>query len=122
MRNYFVCLVCAAALLGCKNGKDAAGAASGVSGNAGSAVPAGSAGSAASSSTAGSVGIGAATGSTDKAGLTVLDQGAEPRAQLQYKIAPGTKQAFTLAVDMNMDMGAAMGGKMKLPSMQMDGE
>jgi len=116
-----VALVCATALAGCKkDGGAGGGSASGSSGS-GSASASGSGSASGSAGSASGTTGGGATAPTDKPGLTVLDQGAEPRVQLQYKIAPGTKQDFNLSVDMNMDMGSAMGGKMKLPSMQMDG-
>ncbi len=116
MRNYFVTLVCAAALLGCNKDKKDAG------GGSASGTASGSAGSGGSAASGTASGGGGATAPTDKAGLTVLDQGAEPRSKLEYKIPPGTKQSFALSVDMGMDMGSAMGGKMKLPSMVMEGE
>ncbi|MCE9573051.1 MAG: hypothetical protein K8W52_07835 [Deltaproteobacteria bacterium] len=142
MRNYLVSLLCAAALVGCKKADKAADGSGSASGSAGSgsavagsgsgSAGSGSAGSGSGSGSAGSgsavAGSGAtdpggagATAPSDKGGLTILDAGAEPRVQLAYKIPAGTKQAFLLSVDMGMDMGA-MGGKMKIPSMNMDGD
>jgi hypothetical protein len=109
-----VSLACALALVGCsKDKKDGAATASGSAGT-GSA----SASDVASGGSAASAGGAAASASNMK----VLDQGAEPRQVLLYKIPPNSKQGFTTSMDMTMDMGEQMGGKMKLPSMEMDGD
>ncbi len=128
MRNYLVSILCAAALLGCKKADKAADGSGSASGSAGSAAAGSATGSAAAPTRAGSAAPApaapapaAATAPSDKGGITILDAGAEPRIQLAYKIPAGTTQAFQLTVDMGMDMGA-MGGKMKLPSMNMDGD
>jgi Family of unknown function (DUF6263) len=118
MRKYFVSLVCVAAMVGCKKDQGAAtGSGAASAGSNGSAAGSGSA-TAGSGSAAGSA---AATAPTDKPGVKVLDQGSEPRVKLTYKIPQGTKQAFEMSVDMGMDMGA-MGGKMKVPSMNMQAD
>ncbi|HTJ42323.1 MAG TPA: DUF6263 family protein [Kofleriaceae bacterium] len=118
MRTTLVSLVCALALVGCnKDKKEAGGGSASGTASASDGSASGSSGSAASGSSGSTAPV-----SGGPAGMKVLDQGSEPRIQLVYKIPPNSKQSFTTTMDMSMDMGAAMGGKMKLPSMQMDGD
>jgi hypothetical protein len=129
MRTHFVSLACALALIGCSKdkSKEGAGSASGTAtaSGSGSSAASGSGSSAASgsgSSAASGSGSSAASAGGGAGVLKVLDQGSEPRIQLVYKIPPNSKQSFITTMDMSMDMGAQMGGKMKLPSMEMDGD
>jgi hypothetical protein len=117
MRTHLVSLACALALVGCsKDKKPAGGEASGSASGSGSASA-----SASGSDTASGGGSATTTGGAP-AGMKVLDTGSDPKIQLAYKIAPNSKQSFTTTMDMSMDMGASMGGKMKLPQMEMDGD
>jgi len=54
-------------------------------------------------------------------GLKLLDPGAEPRKELRYKVAKGTKQAFEGLIDIAMTMNIGPMQNMKLPTMRMVG-